>query len=284
MSKNWYRGGLAMLLTVAFNDLVGTVVKVEGNSMSPTLNPNPKVANQAQGNSSSSSSPTTDWVWVTRCHGLFDQNFLAIKRYLNPQKKYSRPGRYQVGDIVLLRNYKSPSAIHEDRENGRRSSNGQRLVKRIIALESEWIHCGDCRRPPNGAPLSNTNEETNGITNTNMASVEQRKALELSNQKTKEALVLIPRGSAWVQSDNYNNSFDSSTFGPIPLSLLHGRVDAVIWPPSRWQWIQNTHRGRRWPPELVKGLNDDTDSDTHDKGTKLYRWYQHRKDMKSGFY
>mmetsp|Transcript_32191 Transcript_32191/g.52013 ORF Transcript_32191/g.52013 Transcript_32191/m.52013 type:complete len:165 (+) Transcript_32191:966-1460(+) len=49
----------------------------------------------------------------------------------------------------------------------------------------------------------------------------------------------IPRGHGWVEGDNLSYSNDSNVYGPIPLGLIEGRVQAVVWPPSRISWIRN---------------------------------------------
>jgi inner membrane protease subunit 2 len=45
--------------------------------------------------------------------------------------------------------------------------------------------------------------------------------------------VLVPKGYCWVEGDNEATSQDSRQFGPIPLGLLDGRVEGIIWPPHR---------------------------------------------------
>ncbi|KAJ2771457.1 hypothetical protein IWQ56_001774 [Coemansia nantahalensis] len=51
--------------------------------------------------------------------------------------------------------------------------------------------------------------------------------------KDKLAFVQVPRGHVWLQGDNYSNSTDSRTHGPIPQALLRGRVLACVWPSPR---------------------------------------------------
>ncbi|KAM7280448.1 hypothetical protein ACFE04_007582 [Oxalis oulophora] len=46
-------------------------------------------------------------------------------------------------------------------------------------------------------------------------------------------VVRIPDGHCWVEGDNSSISKDSTTFGPIPLGLVKGRVTHVVWPPKR---------------------------------------------------
>ncbi|GMH18941.1 hypothetical protein Nepgr_020782 [Nepenthes gracilis] len=43
----------------------------------------------------------------------------------------------------------------------------------------------------------------------------------------------IPEGHCWVEGDNSASSFDSRSFGPIPIGLAHGRVSHILWPPQR---------------------------------------------------
>ena len=40
----------------------------------------------------------------------------------------------------------------------------------------------------------------------------------------------IPKGHVWIEGDNKRVSNDSRNFGPIPLGLIHGTVEARIWP------------------------------------------------------
>jgi len=66
-------------------------------------------------------------------------------------------------------------------------------------------------------------------------------------------LFRIPPGHAWVEGDasasalasddgrpgqgwSRDKSWDSRTFGPIPISLVTGRVDFIWWPPTRFGW------------------------------------------------
>jgi mitochondrial inner membrane protease subunit 2 len=53
-------------------------------------------------------------------------------------------------------------------------------------------------------------------------------------------LVAIPPGHCWIEGDNVFESGDSTQFGPVPQGLLVGKVYAVLWPPSRLQWL--THQ------------------------------------------
>lgn len=47
-------------------------------------------------------------------------------------------------------------------------------------------------------------------------------------------IVHIPLNHVWVEGDNRdaNKTLDSNTYGPIPLSLIKGKVTHVLWPPK----------------------------------------------------
>lgn len=49
-----------------------------------------------------------------------------------------------------------------------------------------------------------------------------------------QSFVRIPQGHCWVEGDESFHSGDSTSFGPIPLSLVKGRVLLSLWPPPRF--------------------------------------------------
>ncbi len=48
---------------------------------------------------------------------------------------------------------------------------------------------------------------------------------------------VIPKGEYFVMGDNRSDSYDSRRFGPIPGSLIIGRVMFRFWPLSRLAWF-----------------------------------------------
>lgn len=42
--------------------------------------------------------------------------------------------------------------------------------------------------------------------------------------------VTVPRGHVWLLGDNAENSTDSRVYGPVPASMVKGRVFAKIYP------------------------------------------------------
>jgi mitochondrial inner membrane protease subunit 2 len=46
--------------------------------------------------------------------------------------------------------------------------------------------------------------------------------------------LMSTQGHCWVEGDNARYSEDSATsFGPVPLALIQGRVMCIFWPPTR---------------------------------------------------
>ena len=42
--------------------------------------------------------------------------------------------------------------------------------------------------------------------------------------------LIVPKNHIWVEGDNKQNSLDSRRFGPVPTSLILGRVPIQVWP------------------------------------------------------
>ncbi|XP_006649402.1 mitochondrial inner membrane protease subunit 2-like [Oryza brachyantha] len=61
-------------------------------------------------------------------------------------------------------------------------------------------------------------------------------------------MIKIPEGHCWVEGDNAARSWDSRSFGPIPLGLIKGRVTHLIWPPSKIGRVDTKMPGNRISP------------------------------------
>ncbi|XP_071675558.1 uncharacterized protein [Lolium perenne] len=61
-----------------------------------------------------------------------------------------------------------------------------------------------------------------------------------------QEIIKVPAGHCWVEGDNADRSWDSRSFGPIPLGLIKGRVTHIIWPPSKMGRVE-----RKWPEGRV---------------------------------
>lgn len=53
---------------------------------------------------------------------------------------------------------------------------------------------------------------------------------DISNNNKSKGLIVVPNGHLWVEGDNSLNSFDSRQYGPVPASLVVGKVVCRIWP------------------------------------------------------
>ncbi|XP_077327293.1 mitochondrial inner membrane protease subunit 2 isoform X1 [Lithobates pipiens] len=69
----------------------------------------------------------------------------------------------------------------------------------------------------------------------------------------KTRFVKIPNGHMWVEGDHHGHSFDSNAFGPVSLGLLHAQATHILWPPKRWQ------RLNQFLPEERKPIHTDND-------------------------
>uniref|UniRef100_A0A3B1K4I8 Mitochondrial inner membrane protease subunit n=1 Tax=Astyanax mexicanus TaxID=7994 RepID=A0A3B1K4I8_ASTMX len=97
----------------------------------------------------------------------------------------------------------------------------QKIIKRVIALEGDFI-----------------------------------KTLGYKNRYLR-----VPDGHLWIEGDHHGHSFDSNTFGPVSLGLIHGKASHIIWPPNRWQKIKPSVPPDRRPMLNWGESTEDEDDD-----------------------
>ncbi|KAE9050867.1 hypothetical protein PR001_g1991 [Phytophthora rubi] len=56
----------------------------------------------------------------------------------------------------------------------------------------------------------------------------------------------IPRGHVWLEGDNKHDSHDSRYYGPVPYSMLQGRVVMRIWPLTQLKWMKKEVSSQRF--------------------------------------
>ena len=110
---------------------------------------------------------------------------------------------YARGDIVLL-------SVPAGAERGYPI-----LVKRILGLPGDRITVEDGRVALNGVSLHEPY----------LATADVRLARDEPGVE-----VVVPAGEVWVMGDHRSNSFDSTSFGPVPIGQLVGRVWCSVEP------------------------------------------------------
>ena len=110
------------------------------------------------------------------------------------------------------------------------------------------------RSPPNALP-GDLVLITNPNTFTPMKN-HVRRLIGLPSQKVRsfQKIETIPPYSIWVEGENKTQSNedtgDSSLYGPVSKKLLIGQVQCIIWPPTRWGFVERIRppSGRVWWP------------------------------------
>lgn len=117
---------------------------------------------------------------------------------------------------------------------------GRRLVKRVIGLPGDKIFIKDGYIAVNGAPLAKLPSESTSNSRRNQHTSESalfiREILGDRNYlvrrhpyrvKHESYSLEVPQGHLFLLGDNRDNSFDSRYFGPVKISSLLGRAEAV---------------------------------------------------------
>ena len=137
----------------------------------------------------------------------------------SPQPTFNPSGRSGARDRVLL-NRLSARAREYSRGDvvvlWAPTDPNRCIIKRLVGIEGDWVQ----------TPGQTSGGESDGM-------------------------LRVPKGACWVEGDNPSASTDSRAFGPVPLALIVARVDAIVWPPSRWGKVQTmpAKAGRVEPQE-----------------------------------
>jgi signal peptidase I len=99
------------------------------------------------------------------------------------------------GDVVVLKNVRGSDEL---------------LIKRVVAIAGDQVASSSGNLVVNGKY---------GHRSTNYYD-----ALEYS--------VIVPDGLVFVMGDNEAHSFDSRSFGPVPVQDVVGRAFIIFWPPG----------------------------------------------------
>lgn len=112
----------------------------------------------------------------------------------------------------------------------------QTLIKRVIGLEGDELYTIGYRSPVIKVRINN-------FTILNLLSIYTCIILFFFINQ-------VPDGHCWVEGDHTGHSVDSNTFGPVSLGLITARATCIIWPPSRWQYLEPALPNHRVPLKI----------------------------------
>ena len=110
------------------------------------------------------------------------------------------PGAPRRGDLVVL----------DDPTGG-----GGLIVKRVVALAGDRVEFDDGRLVLDGAVVDEPYADLRHV-----------------DGVFAGPFAPVPPGHVYVLGDNRGDSVDSRTFGPVPATLVAGRITARVWPPG----------------------------------------------------
>lgn len=119
--------------------------------------------------------------------------------------------RPERGDLVFARNPLNPLNT---------------VCKRVIGLEGDLIEV-----EPRRGQVRKWSEEIRVVGKGGKKGYEEvirTKDTTGERRKGEGKWVKVPKGHVWLAGDNMSNSTDSRTYGPVPLSLIKGKVVAQV--------------------------------------------------------
>jgi signal peptidase I len=112
------------------------------------------------------------------------------------------------------------------------------VCKRVVGLPGDEILLGSGHRGFGG--VAGASASSSSLLASFRASPDRSSTSTASTNRRQ--LVVVPDGHVWLEGDNPSNSSDSRHYGPVPASLIVGRVLFRIWPLRGRAWML---RGRR---------------------------------------
>jgi signal peptidase I len=114
-----------------------------------------------------------------------------------------------VGDVVVLQ--------HPDRAGT--------VCKRVLGLPGDIV-----TKPSSRRGAEQFLKETEQTQSKPSFLPPQQSNITVLKRRRSAAVLEVPEGHIWVEGDNPWNSTDSRNYGPLPASLIVGRVFCRIWP------------------------------------------------------
>lgn len=136
---------------------------------------------------------------------LYTNNLLFTDRFTPRYRSVQR------GDIIIAKSPTNPTT---------------NICKRVVGVPGDKI---TLKPRFNFNPFSNSKsslDEQKDLFDLNRFESNQ----ELSQKNFIKSVIIVPRGHVWLEGDNFQNSSDSRTYGPVPLGLVVSRVVCRLWP------------------------------------------------------
>ena len=138
-----------------------------------------------------------------RVDGYSMEPTLHDGEYVIVNKLAYRLGELERGDVIVFFFPRDPK---------------QEYIKRLIGLPGDQVVIADGKVTVNGQTLDEP---------------------YIAAQPNYHSEWTVPEDTVFVLGDNRNNSSDSHSWGPVPVSYVVGKALLVYWPPKMWGLIDH---------------------------------------------
>ncbi len=155
--------------------------------------------------------------WFYKYATTMGSNLNTIKGDSNKSGKNQNNHPWQVGDVVILKDFR-----------------GRKACKRIICIEGDRVSILGQYRHLYGEEDGYGILGREQMINQGLPTQWREKAMAHDGQNhTAEDQLIIPKDHVWVEGDNPLYSVDSRFYGPVHESQLLGKVIYRVWPRRR---------------------------------------------------
>lgn len=137
--------------------------------------------------------------------------------FVNKFVYYFRPP--EIGDIVV---FKTPPAIYEPRK--------PIYVKRVVGIDGDEV----CIRPDGRLYVDGER-----VAHPSILSIDySNRVVDLSGRLKLFVCEDVPEDEVYVFGDNSRHSYDSRSWGGVPIENIKGKAVLRWWPPSRFGLLE----------------------------------------------